>query len=213
MTMQAESFWVCPRCDTRNKRYAAVCFGCGGDTKAAALRAARTPAADRGRTPLGARVAVAAGLVGAALLGFFLVRTFRSPALESAAASAEEPGAVVGREPLPPDATMPGAPDAGWAASVPSAPPAPDLPPRVAPATVAPAPDTHPRSYTNADLQAIVARRGAAATHDRAYLLALRQRRVDELRARLDRADSAEERAKLREWLDSALSDLQRARE
>jgi hypothetical protein len=214
--MQADSYWECPRCGARNKRYAALCFGCGADTKAAARRAAHPPAPDRARMPRGAPVLLVAALFGAALLGFMLVRTFQSPALESAAASAEVPDSDTAREPVPPGATMPGAPDSGWpppAALAPSsAPPPARSRPNTARSAVL-AVDAPAGAYSEAQLNAIVATRGAGeATRDRRYVLALRQRRVDDLRARLARADSSDERAKLQPWLDAALADLERAR-
>ena len=171
----------------------------------------------------GSRLMLVAAMALAALVGFALVRTFRSPALEQAAAAepeaVAEPEAATARDPVPPQATMPGAPDSGWAAATQAASPAP--PPTVAAVndgigasvSVAPAAEPRTRAYTDADLRTFVARRGvAAATNDRAYLLALRQRRVNDLRERLADARSGDERAKLQGWLDGALADLERAR-
>ena len=189
----------------------------------------------------GARALFAVALASAALLGFLLVRTFRSPALEMAAASSGDEAPDTGREPVPPEATMPGAPDSGWPATAGGgsgmqgtvtapAPPVMAVAQPVAPPAegeTAPAgsvrsyipSETRPltprrRAYTDADLRAYVATRGAtAATRDSGYVLALRQRRVDDLRARLANADSADERATLQGWLDAALRDVQRARQ
>jgi hypothetical protein len=156
---------------------------------------------------------LAAAMALAALVGFALVRTFRSPALEQAAAQEPE----TAREPVPPDATMPGAPDSGWPAAGGASPaPAPTASPSssglIASLPVAPVAEPRPRAYTDADLRTFVATRGvAAATHDRGYVLALRQRRVEDLRERLAEARSADERMKLQEWLDAAVADLERA--
>jgi hypothetical protein len=207
-----DSYWECPRCGALNKAYAALCFTCGGDTRQAARRAARAKEPERVMTR-GARLLFAGAVVLSGLVGFALVRTFRSPALEQAAAAVQEPDADTGREPVPPEATMPGAPDSGWPPPA-TASPAPSLsPPASIVATTAPAAPAPPRSYTDDDLRTIVARRGVvAATQDRGYVLALRQRRVDDLRARLADAGSSDEREKLRAWLDDAMADLERAR-
>jgi hypothetical protein len=211
------SYWECPRCGALNKAFAAVCFTCGGNTRREAVARQRAADPERFHMTRGSRLLLVVAMALAALVGFALVRTFRSPALEQAAA-APEPEAGTAREPVPPDATMPGAPDSGWAAATQAASPAP--PPTVETASqgpsagvsVAPAAEPRRRSYTDTDLRTIVARRGLAATHDRDYLLALRQRRVDDLRERLADARSGDERAKLQDWLDGALADLERAR-
>jgi hypothetical protein len=204
------TYWECSRCGALNKAYAALCFTCGGDTRKAA-RDLRRSEPDRFLTR-GARLLFAAALVLSALVGFALVRTFRTPALEQAAAA--EPDADVGREPVPPEATMPGAPDSGWPAAAASPAPASAEPDRaVVTLPAVPARPEPARSYTDADLRTFVARRGvAAAMRDAGYLLALRQRRVDDLRQRLAEAGSADEREKLRGWLDDAQADLERAR-
>jgi hypothetical protein len=208
------SYWECPRCGALNKAFAAVCFTCGGDTRREAEARARRADPERVMTR-GARLVFAAALGLSALVGFALVRTFRSPALERAAA--EQLAADTGREPVPPAATLVGAPDSGWparaeAASPEPTPPADPVRTMVATAPAA-APPSRPRTYSDADLRAFVARRGvAAAASDRGYVMALRQRRVDDLRERLEDARSPDEREKLREWLDDAQADLERAR-
>jgi hypothetical protein len=160
----------------------------------------------------------------AAILGFLLVRTFRSPALEAADVPLEEETVDTGRDPVPPQATMPGAPDSGWmeaggSAAVPGALP-PGQPGTLEPVPgtarvrgLAPAarPETARRTYTDADLRALAAARGADAARDRGYIVGLRQRRVDDLTERLAQARSSDERAKLRAWLSSAQHDLERA--
>jgi hypothetical protein len=219
--MQAGTFWQCPECGKRNKSFAAVCFICGRERRGATLVSDGGPSVERVRMTRGARALVAAGFAAAGVLGFLLVRTFRSPALEADTAAAEQTVDDSGREPVPPQATMPGAPDSGWMATSTGTPdPAPAAPladaglssngarsyvPRV------PRAQAQRRAYTDADLRAIAATRGAAAVRDRGYVLALRQRRVDDLRARLAKANDPEERAALQGWLSGAEADLERA--
>lgn len=212
--MQGGNYWECPHCGTRNKGFAAVCLGCSRERNSPVPRD-RGYAPDRVRLTRGARWLLAFAFATAAILGFVLVRTFRSPALEAADVPLAEEAADTGREPVPPQATMPGAPDSGWMGAPEAAPDAAS-PPAPAPAvrTYAPPPPRPPapsRRYSDDDLRAIAARKGAAAARDRGYLIGLRQRRVDDLTARLARADSSEERTMLREWLAAARRDLERA--
>ena len=209
------SYWECPRCGALNKAFAAVCFTCGGNTRKSAVPRPRPAGSERVQMTRGSRFLLGAALALSALVGYVLVRTFRSPALESA--SAQQPDADTGRLPVPPDATLPGAPDSGWPA--PAGPVVASVAPPSLPGSVvarlpaSPSPEPRPRAYTDADLRTLVATRGVAAvTHDRGYVLALRQRRVEDLRERLAAAHSPDERAKLEGWLDDALSDLERAR-
>jgi hypothetical protein len=227
--MQAGTFWQCPECGKRNKSFAAVCFICGRERRGAPLMTGEGRSVERVGVSRTARALVVSAFAAAAILGFFLVRTFRSPALEAADTQTRQKQAAVddtGREPVPPQATMPGAPDSGWmatSAGTAEPPPAPPIPtnidtgeagssgpssyvpsvPRVAPAR---------RTYTDADLRAIAAARGAAAARDLGYVAALRQRRVDDLRARIAAAKDADERQTLQKWLDGAMDDLERAR-
>ncbi|HET8644283.1 MAG TPA: hypothetical protein VFO85_02265 [Vicinamibacteria bacterium] len=222
---------MCSHCGMRNKGFAAVCLGCSRERRV-------EPGAQRARAPerltlsRGARWALVVAVAMAGILGFLIVRTFRGPALEAADVPLAQDAADSGRDEVPTQATMPGAPDSGWTATggdqgATSAPAAPVLPPS---AVVAPAPGgdgslesvrsyvpTLPRrpaarrNYSDDDLRTMAARRGAAATSDRGYVLALRQRRVDDLSQRLASARTPEERLKLRGWLDSAVRDLERA--
>jgi hypothetical protein len=171
-------------------------------------------AADRVRLTRGARWLLAFACAAAAILGFLLVRTFRSPALEAADVPLAEEAADTAREPVPPQATLPGDPDAGWMAAsdaVPAAEANPGPPPPAVRGSTPPRPQAQPRRYTEDDLRAIAARKGASASRDRGYVIALRQRRVDDLTERLAEAGSADERAKLGAWLESARRDLERA--
>jgi hypothetical protein len=224
--MQAGTFWQCPECGKRNKSFAAVCFICGRERRGARLVTGGGASVERVRMSRGARALVAAGFAAAGLLGFVLVRTFRSPALEADARAQEQQVDDTGREPVPPQATMPGAPDSGWMSASAATPPAPVAAPlAVPPAADAGLTEQGPRSYvpsvpraqprrpayTDADLRAIAATRGAGAVRDRAYVVSLRQRRVDDLRARIASARNAEERAALEGWLSGAMTDLERA--
>lgn len=229
--MQGGNFWQCPHCGTRNKGFAAVCLGCSRERRSGAA-AERSRAPERVRLTRGARWALAVAFATAGILGFLLVRTFRSPALEAADVPLAEEAVDAGRDEVPTQATMPGAPDSGWMATADSGPAAGGVAPpqAVAPSAAIPQDAQAPtgsvlsyapaaprpavargRTYTDADLRAMAAARGTAATRDRGYILALRQRRVDDLSARLAAARSAEEQAKLRAWLDGAVRDLERA--
>lgn len=227
--MQAGTFWQCPECGKRNKSFAAVCFICGRERRGAPLTTGDGRSVERAGVSRGARALVVSAFAAAAILGFFLVRTFRSPALEAADTQTRQQLATIddtGREPVPPQATMPGAPDSGWTATsagTAEAPPAPPIatnidmgePGSSAPRSYVPSVprvETARRTYTDADLRAIAAARGAAATRDRGYLVAIRQRRVDDLRARTAAAKDADERQTLQKWLDGAMDDLERAR-
>jgi hypothetical protein len=204
-----ESYWECSRCGALNKPFAALCFTCGGGTRRAAP--APRPRLERVHLTRGARALVAAALVLSALVGFVLVRTFRAPILENE--TAPEQSADAGREPVPPGATMPGAPDSGWTAPAPGdTPPLPGPPDDVIVRTPARLAEPRPRTFNVSDPGAYLAARGAAAARDPVYVLALRQRRVDDLRRRLAEARSGDERAKLQAWLDGALADLEQAR-
>lgn len=133
--------------------------------------------------------------VGALVLGLglaaLLVMTFRSPRLERAMAERPAPSEG-GPRPTPPPATV-----------ATPAPPA-SLEPRAAfaPAPVVRTPPPLP----------VAARKGGDPTRDPRYLLMLREKRVNDLRARLATAHSRDERAALSAWLDDALRDLSEAR-
>jgi hypothetical protein len=127
------------------------------------------------------------------------VRTFRGPALDAAGDAPRGPVTTLPRTPAPtPDAAAAPSPETGTRGWVPRPRPTP-------------APDQ--RAFTDADLRAYAAQRGAEAVRDARYRLALRQRRVDELRARIAAAQSDDERSQLQAWLAEALRDLQAERE
>lgn len=227
MGMQAGTFWQCPECGKRNKSFAAICFICGRERRGAPLVSDGGPSVERMRMTRGARALVAAAFAAAGVLGFFLVRTFRSPALEADTSAQQQTVDDTGREPVPPQATMPGAPDSGWMAtsngtSPDAAPAAPLAVPPAANAGLSSGPRSYTpsvtraqsprRTYSDADLRAIAAARGANAVRDSSYILALRQRRVDDLRERLAKARDAEERSALQGWLSGAEADLEWAR-
>lgn len=134
--------------------------------------------------------------VGALMLGLglavLLVRTFRSPRLERA--MAEQPAQQEERPRItPPPPSMVAAPPA----------PSPSSPP---PVVFAPPPVVQTLPVPPA------AARPPDLTRDPRYILALREKRVNELRTRLASAHSRDERAALSVWLDDALRDLSEAR-
>lgn len=210
--MQAGNYWECPHCGTRNKAFAAVCLGCSRERQAGALKE-RGRAPERLRLTRGARWLLMVAFAAAGILGFLMVRTFRSPNLEAADVPMEDEAADTGRDPVPPQATMPGAPDSGWAPATgaDASQPLPTVAGAQRTSTPSVARPAVSRRYTDADLRAIAAARGAGAARDRGYIIALRQRRVDDLSRRLASADSAEERATLSGWLEDARRDLERA--
>ena len=134
-------------------------------------------------------------------LAVLLVRTFRGPALDAADADSgvRPPVTVQSARPAP--------------SSDPGAPSDPPLPRRFAPRPPVTTASRAPGVFTDADLRAYAAQRGGSAVQDSAYRRALRQRRVDDLRARLAAARSDEERAALEGWLESALRDLDAERD
>ena len=190
-------FWVCPRCASRNKGGAFTCVRCSqarpGDAPAVERR---PPYTDRLHLTRATRVVLAVALVAGVGLAVLLVRTFRGPALDAAGADS------TARPPV----TMHSAPPAP--SSDPAAPSDPPLPRRFTPRPPVTTASRDPGVFTDADLRAYAAQRGGSAVQDAAYRRALRQRRVDDLRARLTAARSDEERAALQGWLESALRDL-----
>jgi hypothetical protein len=132
--------------------------------------------------------------VGALILGLgfavLLVRTFRSPRLDRAMAEQPAQQEVRPRTTPPPPSTVAAAPS-----------------PSSLPAVVyAPPPVVHTLPVPPG------AARPSDPTRDPRYILALREKRVDELRTRLASAHSRDERAALSVWLDDALRDLSEAR-
>jgi hypothetical protein len=132
--------------------------------------------------------------VGALILGLgfavLLVRTFRSPRLDRAMAEQPAQQEERPRTTPPPPSTVAAAPS-----------------PSSLPAVVyAPPPVVHTLPVPPG------AARPSDPTRDPRYILALREKRVDELRTRLASAHSRDERAALSVWLDDALRDLSEAR-
>lgn len=216
-------FWVCAHCGARNKGFAAVCLRCSRERRDAATLERRPAYGGRFRLTRASRVLLVAALAVGLGLATLLVRTFRGPAIEAADVfeprpSASPPmggGAVRAPErPSPPDAAAPSVTSGGAAAGTPL--PAGtdeatggDMPRSYVPSRPVPLPPARPRRvYTDIDLRAYAAQRGAAAVSDAGYRLALRQRRVDDLRSRIAAARTTEERAALNGWLETALRDL-----
>jgi hypothetical protein len=222
-------FWVCAHCGARNKGFAAVCLQCSRERRDAATLERRPAYGDRFRLTPASRVLLVAALAAGLGLATVLVRTFRGPAIEAAdvleprpSASPPTEGAAVGAPewPSPPDAAAPPVP--GVRGGAPATVPLPagadeatglDMPRSYVPSRPVPLPPERSRRvYTDADLRAYAAQRGAAAVSDAGYRLALRQRRVDDLRSRIARARTTEERAALNGWLETALRDLEAER-
>lgn len=228
--MQAGWYWVCPYCRARNKAFTPECRGCGREREPGAVAVERATAWDRFRPARPARWFVIGALAAGIVVAVLLVRTFRAPGLEAFSPAEQMARARSPQGPVP--AVTPPAPamQAPYAVSTAAPPPAvastlpsQSLPDEMSPMAAATAavdegvrayapaaarPLDLRRTYTDADLAAYAASRGVAATRDPRYLLALRQRRVEDLRARLDAARSPDERDKLRVWLESAQRDL-----
>lgn len=199
-------FWVCPHCGSRNKGFAAVCLRCSRERRGAAPTLERRPPyADRFRVTRATRLLLVAALATGVGLAVLLVRTFRGPAIDAAG---QVERATTSSPITPRSVEADGAPGT-------AAPSGPDLQEDMTPRRpaasrppVTPAPRS-PHLFTDADLRAYAAQRGGTAVSDAGYRIALRQRRVNDLRARLAVARSEHERAALQEWLDGALRDLE----